>query len=116
MLLAIALLRAQVIPHRSPILIAVSIPLHIVAFATGVWYVDPNAYAMLAVALTPAAIATLRHAKRIAFSEPADGARGRPKEPSTHARRQLDALALIGSTQEPRTANRFPSPRTVKPL
>lgn len=62
LLLGIALVRARAIPRWSPATIAVSIPLHILAFVTGAWYMDPIAYALLAVALTPAALATLRSA------------------------------------------------------
>lgn len=61
LLLGIALTRARAIPRWSPILIAVSIPLHILAFVTGIWYVDPIAYALLAIALIPAARAALRY-------------------------------------------------------
>ena len=60
LLLGMALARARAIPRWSPIVIAVSIPLHILAFVTGTWYVDPVAYALLAVALIPAARAALR--------------------------------------------------------
>ena len=60
LLLGMALARARAIPRWSPIVIAVSIPLHILAFVTGTWYVDPIAYALLAVALIPAARAALR--------------------------------------------------------
>jgi len=60
LLLAIALRRARVIPRWSPIVIAATIPLHVLTFATGARYFDPIAYAMLAGALTPAAIAVLK--------------------------------------------------------
>jgi hypothetical protein len=60
LLLGMALVRARMIPLWSPILIAASIPLHILAFVMGTWYIDPIAYAMLAAALIPAAAVTLR--------------------------------------------------------
>jgi hypothetical protein len=60
LLLGMALVRARAIPRWSPAVIAVSIPLHIAAFVTGAWYADPIAYALLAAALTPAALAALR--------------------------------------------------------
>jgi hypothetical protein len=52
--------RAGRIPPWSPIVIGVSIPLHIAAFVTGVWYVDPIAYGLLAAALIPAVLAALK--------------------------------------------------------
>ena len=60
LLLGVALVRAQMIPLWSPIAIAVSIPLHILAFVTGTRYIDPIAYALLAAALIPAVVVTLR--------------------------------------------------------
>jgi hypothetical protein len=60
LLLGMALVRARAVPRWSPVVIAVSIPLHILAFVTGAWYVDPIAYALLAAALIPAALATLK--------------------------------------------------------
>jgi hypothetical protein len=60
LLLAIALRRGRLIPQWSPIVIAATIPLHILTFATGARYFDPIAYAMLAGALTPAVIAVLK--------------------------------------------------------
>jgi hypothetical protein len=60
LLLGIALVRARMIPLWSPIVIAVSIPLHILAFVIGTRYLDPIAYAMLAAAFIPAVVVTLR--------------------------------------------------------
>lgn len=62
LLLAIALRRARLIPLWSPIVIAASIPLHVLTFVTGARYFDPIAYALLAGALVPAVIAILRPA------------------------------------------------------
>ncbi|WP_125610047.1 hypothetical protein [Specibacter cremeus] len=60
LLLGVALVRARVVPTWVPIAVAVSIPLHVLAFVTGASYVDPIAYALLAAALVPAAAAVLR--------------------------------------------------------
>lgn len=61
LLLAIALRRARVIPLWAPVVIAVSIPLHVLTFVTGAGYLDPIAYAALAAALIPAVAAILTH-------------------------------------------------------
>ena len=60
LLLAVALHRARVIPRWSPIVVAATIPLHVLTFATGARYFDPIAYAMLAGALIPAVHAVLK--------------------------------------------------------
>ena len=62
LLLAVALARGGVVPAWPAIAIAVSIPLHVLnfTFVTGLWFLDPIAYALLLIALVPAAVATLR--------------------------------------------------------
>ena len=72
LLLAIALRRASIIPRWSPIVIATTIPLHVLAFATGARYFDPIAYAMLAGALIPAVTAVLNSPPQPLPADPHD--------------------------------------------
>ncbi len=60
LLLGIALTRMRTIPVWAPIVMAASIPLHVLAVLGGApWILDPIGYGMLAIASVPAAIATL---------------------------------------------------------
>lgn len=61
LLLGLALRRAGVVRAWVPILIALSVPLHVLAFVTGTGYLDPIGYAMLAAAMVPATIAAIGH-------------------------------------------------------
>jgi hypothetical protein len=74
LLLAIALRRGRLIPQWSPIVIAATIPLHVLTFATGARYFDPIAYAMLAGALIPAVIAVLTQPRPALAAEPGNAA------------------------------------------
>ena len=74
LLLAVALRRARILPHWSPIVIAATIPLHVLTFATGARYFDPIAYAMLAGALIPAVIAVLKSPRQPLPADPGDPA------------------------------------------
>ena len=74
LLLAVALRRARVIPRWSPIVIAATVPLHVLTFATGARYFDPIAYAMLAGALIPAVYAVLKSPRQPLPADPGDPA------------------------------------------
>jgi hypothetical protein len=70
LVLAVALARGGVVPAWPAIAIAVSIPLHVLnfTFVRGWWFLDPLAYALLLLAMLPAAAATLRAPTPVASS------------------------------------------------